>query len=113
MMAESTKLFLTGDFNINLMKIDNDFNTSNVFDSMTSKLIVHHIIYPTPITPHSKTLINNIFSKSLNSGNLALSNHLAQFLIIPMDYEFVPKNVDIYTKHFDRENFVQNLIHIN
>ena len=90
---------------------------------MTSNLIVPHIIYPTRITPHSKTLIDNIFSNSLNfsqgnSGNLTLSisDHLAQFLIIPMDFDFVPKKVNIFkrdTKNFDRENFIQDLSHIN
>ena len=57
------------------MKIDSDDNTFNFFDTFTSNLFVPYIIYPTriiPITP--KTLIDNIFSNSLNfsqgtSGN--------------------------------------------
>ena len=94
---ENKKIFIMGDFNVDLMKTDTDFNTSQFFDTMTSNLMVPHIIYPTRITPHSKTLIDNIFSNSLNisqghSGNLTLSisDHLAQFLIIPMDYNFIP-----------------------
>ena len=85
--------------------------------------MVPHIIYPTQITPHSKTLIDNIFSNSLNfsqghSGNLTLSisDHLAQFLIIPMDYNFTPKKNNIYKrdiKNFDKVNFILELRNIN
>ena len=70
--------------------MDDDINSSNFFDELTSHLFVPHIIHPTRITPSSKTLIDNIFSNSTNyqegfSGNFtfSLSDHLAQFLIIP------------------------------
>ena len=63
---ENKKIFLMGDFNVDLMKTDTDFNTSQFFDTMTFNLMVPHIIYPTRITPHSKPLIDNIFSNSLN-----------------------------------------------
>ena len=122
-MAENKQIFLTGDFNVDLMKTDSDYNTSNFFDTITSNLFVPHIIYPTRITPNSKMLIDNIFSNSLNfsqgnSGNLTLSisDHLAQFLIIPMDYEFVPKKANLFkreTKNFDRENFIIDLLNID
>ena len=102
---DNKKIFLVGDFNVVLMKTDSDFNTSQLFDTMTSNLMVPHIIYPTRIIPHSKTLIDNIFSNSLNfsqghSGNLTLSisDHLAQSIIIPMDYNFIPKKNNIYKR---------------
>ena len=44
LMAENKKIFLTGDFNVDLMKTDTDFNTSNFFDTITSNLIVPHNI---------------------------------------------------------------------
>ena len=121
---ENKKIFLVGGFYADLMKTDTDFNTSHFFDTMTSNLMVLQIIYPTRITPHSKTLIDNIFSNSLNfsqghSGNLTLSisDHLAQFLIIPMDYNFIPKKNNIYkrdTKNFDdKVNFILELHNIN
>ena len=43
-------IFLLGDFNIDLMKTNQDKNTSTFFDSITSNLMVSHIIYPTRIT---------------------------------------------------------------
>ena len=47
LMAENKQIFLTGDFNVDLMKTDSDYNTSNFFDAITSNLFVPHIIYPT------------------------------------------------------------------
>ena len=89
--------FLMGDFNVDLMKTDSDKETSLYFDSISSNLFIPHIILPTRITPHSKTLIDNIFSNVNNflqgkSGNLtlSLSDHLAQFLSIPIDTNHKP-----------------------
>ena len=93
------------------------------FDTVTSNLFVPHIIHPTRITPHSKSWIDNIFSNSQiflqgKSGNLTIliSDHLAQFLIIPLDIGYVPKKINLYkrdTKNFDRENFFLDLISID
>ena len=115
--------FLLGDFNIDLMKTDEDENTSTYFDTLTSNSFVPHIIQPTRITPRSKTLIDNIFSNTTNfsqgkSGNLtlSLSDHLAQFLIIPLDTCFTPPKISKLkrdTKHFDRENFFLDLLSID
>ena len=41
---ENKKIFLLGDFNIDLMKSETDMNTSNFFDIITSNLMVPHII---------------------------------------------------------------------
>ena len=122
-LDEKKHVFLLGDFNIDLMKNDIDAHTSTFLDTVTSNLFVPHIIHPTRITPHSKTLIDNIFSNILNfsqgkSGNLTLSisDHLAQFLIIPLDVGYVPKKINLYkrdTKNFDRENFFLDLISID
>ena len=92
-------------------------------DTVTSNLFVPHIIHPTRITPHSKTLIDNIFSNSQNfsqgkSGNLtiSISGHFAQVLIIPLDIGYVPKKINLYkrdTKNFEREKFFLDLISID
>ena len=115
-------IFLLGDFNIDLMKIDCDSNTSYFFDSMTSKLFVPHIIHPTRITSTTRTLIDNIYSNSTNflqgiSGNItiSISDHLAQFLIIPQNTEKIKTFKNFYKrdfKHFDRENFILDLLDI-
>ena len=82
-----------------------------------------HIIHPTRITSHSKTLIDNIFSNLPNfsqgiSGNIttAISDHLAQVLIIPLETEFKPQKYVKYKrnmKNFDRQNFLLDLLAFN
>ena len=87
--SEDRKLFLMGDFDIDLLRVDVNTPTTNLFDVITTNLLVPHIIIPTRITSTTRTLIDNIYSNSTNfkegiSGNLtmAISDHLVQFLII-------------------------------
>ena len=120
---ENKTFFLLGDFNIDLLKIDIENNITNFFDMLTCNLIVPHIILPTRITPTSKTLIDNIFSNSLNylqgtSGNftVSISDHLAQFLIIPENYDHNSTKSNLFkrdTKNFDKENFVLEISQTN
>ena len=113
--AKDKSLYLMGDFNIDLMKMDSDNHTSTFFDSMTSNLFVPHLIYPTRMTSTTKTLIDNMFSNSPHflqgiSGNptISVSDHLAQFLIIPEENQKSPENINLYRdiKNFDRESFI-------
>ena len=116
---ENKKKYLIGDFNIDLLKVDENSTSSSFFDTMTSSLFIPHIIHPTRITPSSKTLIDHIWSNSVNyeegmSGNLtfSLSDHLAQFLIIPEECHHTKTKLDQYTydlKNFDKENFYSDL----
>ena len=64
--AKDKPVYLMGDFNIDLMKMDIDNHTFTFFDSMTSNLFVPYIIYPTRVTSTTKTLIDIIFSNSPN-----------------------------------------------
>ena len=121
--SENKRLYLIGDFNVDLLKIDTNTETSNFLDTLTSNLLVPHITIPTRITRTTKTLIDNIYSNSLNfnegiSGNLtiSISDHLAQFLIIPEIYQRLPKSQNIFkrdTKNFNRDNFNRELQAIN
>ena len=121
--ASNKKIFLLGDFNADLLKTDIDANISNFLDILTTNMFVPHIIHPTRITPKSKTLIDNIFSNSTNftdgmSGNLtlSLSDHLAQFLIIPIEFNYDSKKEKLFrrnTKNFDREHFFRDLLDID
>ena len=45
--SEDKKVFLMGDFNIDLLKVDIDTPTTNFFDTITSNLLVPHILLPT------------------------------------------------------------------
>ena len=126
---ENKKVFLLGDFNANLMKIDSTPSISNYFDIFSSHLYIPHIFLATRIMHNqttnitTKTLIDNIFSNSLNysegfSGNItfSISDHLAQFLIIPVEYKKISLVPDKYirdTKHFDRENFLLDMLEVD
>ena len=116
---EKKKHFILGDFNVDLMKIDDDPNSSSFFDTLTSNLFVPHIVHPTRVTPTTKTLIDNIFSNTTHfmngiSGNLtlSLSDHLAQFLIIPEQLNHKRSLNNMYTydmKNFDEEKFMDDV----
>ena len=81
---------LLGDFNADLLKYDHDEEVAEFLDVMYSKLLIPNISSPTRITSTSATLINNIFANdygnTFTSGNLVttLSDHLAQFFIVPI-----------------------------
>ena len=117
---ENKKKYLIGDFNIDLLKVDENANSASFFDTMTSNLYIPHIIHPTRVTPTSKTLIDHIWSNSTNykegvSGNftLSLSDHLAQFLIIPEECHRSKQQLNQYTydlKNFDKENFYYDML---
>ena len=120
---EGKNIFLLGDFNVNLMNSPYDIQTGQFFDILTSNLMVPHITLPTRITTSSTTLIDNIFSNSLNfrdglSGNLTskMSDHYAQFLIIASNCHKVLSKHNQYkrdTKNVDRDNFTLDLLDID
>ena len=127
---ESKKMFFMGDFNVDLLKINSNKKVAHFLELFSSHLFVPHIVQATHICKNkrnqviSKTLIiDNIFSNSLNfsdgiSGNLtvAISDHLAQFLIIPIE---VSKKSDMFncfkrdTKNFDKESFILDMLDVN
>ena len=91
---ENENIIFLGDFNIDLSHYEND-NQTMFLDYMYSSPLSPQITIPTRITPHSKTLIDNIFTNSADSSSISsnlsfsISDHLAQFLIHP---EFKTKN---------------------
>jgi exonuclease III len=88
---ENKPCYLSGDFNMNLLSIDDDAETERFFDSLTDKQFMPLITVPTRIAKTSKTLIDNIFynqfSNDIISGNLTvgISDHMPQFCIIHSD----------------------------
>ena len=111
-----------GDFNIDLLKIEIDEIINEFYNILNSNLFVPHITLPTRITTHSKTLIDNIFSNDPNfsqgvSGNFtfSISDHLPQFLLMPMEDNLPPKKHNIYyrSKTYDKEDIVADFLNIN
>ena len=126
---KNKNIFLMGDFNTDLLQMDKNSAISTFFDIMSSELFVPCIIFPTRITQNAangrttQTLIDNIYSNTPNfsegkSGNLTItvSDHLAQFLIMPLELPKAPHKINIYrrnTKNYDRENLVLDIIAID
>ena len=99
---EKKQVYLMGDFNLDLLQIENNDKISEYYDILTSYLFVPHITLPTRITASSKTLIDNIFSNDPNfsagiSGNFtfSISDHLPQFLLPPDEPKGPPKKHNI------------------
>ena len=109
--------FLLGDFNVDLLKYEQHKATNEFLDSLLSSMFLPHIVQPTRITSHSKTLIDNIFSNYISqdivfTGNLtaSISDHLPQFLIAPHIFSNVPNSkTNIFERDwskFNHEEFI-------
>ena len=120
---EKKLCYLAGDFNIDLLKSDSNPDTKDFLDTLTSNLFVPHITLPTRITNRSQTLIDNIFSNNPDfenciSGNFtfSISDHLAQFLIIPSPEVRPPKihNIKVRdTRNYSHAELVADIINVN
>ena len=119
--AENKEFFLLGDFNVDLLKID-DNKIEEFYNVTYTNLLVQHITLPTRIKGESATLIDNIFSNNLNfshevSGNLtvSISDHLPQILIVPKENIKVTKKQIIFKrdKNYDKVCLMTDFININ
>ena len=84
---EQKFIFLSEDFNVNLLNY-NEHNQANEFlDSLASNSFIPLILQPTRKASHSNTLLDNILLNLIDpdiiSGNLSatISDHLPQFAI--------------------------------
>ena len=82
------KIFIMGDFNINLLTFDSHSPTTEFLNNLLSSNFLPCINHPTRISHSSSTIIDNIFTNSADSdiicGNILsqISYHLPQFLIL-------------------------------
>ena len=63
-------VYLMGDFNIDLLKVDEHQPTSEFINMMFSSSFIPLITHPTRVTKNSATLIDNIFTNRLDSTNV-------------------------------------------
>ena len=120
---EQKSVFLLGDFNVNLLNYNNHNPTNELLDSLACNSFFPYILQPTPLTSHSKTLIDNILSNIISpgaiSGNLTstISDHLPQFMIVPNVFSNPPSNkANIFERdwsNFDQENFILDYFSID
>ena len=60
MSKEKNNVFLLDD--LDLLNYDKHAGTNEFIDSLSSYLDLPYILYPTRVTGHSQTIIDNIFS---------------------------------------------------
>ena len=81
-IMKGKKLIMSGDFNINLLKINEKISYANFLDMMASNSLLLNITYPTRITQTTTTIIDNILTNSLEDkavsgiiSNKSISDH--------------------------------------
>ena len=117
------KVYLSGDFNFDLLKVSVDPTSSDFFDTLTSNFLLPMISLPTKINSVNDSLIDNIFTNQFLpdtiSGNITIgiSDHLPSFIITPnANQHHLPKRNAIYRrnyKNFDQEDFLLDLLDID
>ena len=119
---------LMGDFNINLLKCDDDNFSQDFFDSLLSSSFIPLITRPTRLSSHSCTLIDNIFSnvdKETESGVILsdISDHCPIFAKImsffnpnsdsspvKMVRKFTPENIERLKVKLNSLNWAEVLV---
>ena len=114
---EQKTIFLLGDFNnVDLLKYEQYKATNGFTDSLSSNMFLPHIVQPTRITSHPKTLIyifSNYNSQAIVSGNLTatISDHLPQFFIAPHILSNVPnRKTNIFEDDWSKFNIEEFIL---
>ena len=68
---ENKTVFLLGDLNIDSMNYDQHSLTNKFLDSLSSHMLLLHIVQPTRIRNNSKTLIDNTYSNVITPNNIS------------------------------------------
>ena len=119
---QNKKIYITGDFNFDLLNTEHA-ETFNFFETMMSNHLLPTITVPTEINKKHSTVIDNIFTNQIHpdmkTGNLSvgISDHLISFLAVPRDNQnHMPKKNNYYvrcTKKFIREEFILDYLEID
>ena len=113
---ENKETYISGDFNIDLLKYDTNKKYQEFYNLMTTCGYLPQILQPTRITETSSTIIDNIYTNNLNndiiSGNvlIQISDHLPQFSCINKDIstDKTPYYKRNYSK-FNEQSFLDDL----
>lgn len=108
----SKKIFIAGDFNINLIKINDHNKTSDFFNTLVSAGFLPAVTRPTRITEFTSSLIDNIFFNSYENNYFAkiiyddISDHLPTLLSVNLTFEPPVSNIlDQTRRQFHASNF--------
>ena len=104
---ENKEIYLCGDFNSDILKIDTQNSYKTFYDLLSSYSLVPFILLPTRIVGNSATIIDNIFTNNISntiiSGNIVtdFSDHFSQFISIQRS-KFDYKTISIYKRDYSK-----------
>ena len=112
---ENKNIILLGDFNADILQPKKDSAIQDFLNILSSHYFFSYIKEATRVTPHSKTLIDNIFlnvkSESIISGifTIDISDHFSQFLFLPKSNCLDNKEKMIFRnfKNFNEKEFLR------
>ena len=110
---ENKDIFISGDFNVDLLKYDVSNKHKNFLDMMVSFVFLPHVTQPTRVFENSATLIDNIYTNVIDaetlSGNILINiaDHFSQFLSISKKYVSSKLKSNSYQR--DYSNFNERL----
>ena len=113
---------IMGDFNIDLLQIDNDNDSCNFFDILSAQGFRPLILQPSRVTSHSATLIDNIFTNDMairsKGGNItaSISDHFSQFSSFDLNCQNSDKDLPKFGrsfKNFHNEEFQEEINRID
>ena len=105
--GENKDVYISGDFNVDLLKMDNNTSYQDFYSILTSHSYLPLIVNPTRVTNTSATVIDNIFTNCFDynqtSGNIliTISEHFPQFASI------LRKKVDLKSTHIYQRNYAK------
>ena len=104
---ENKEVFLCGDFNCDLLKIDSNKNYSTFYELMSSYGLFPMILIPTRVATDTATIIDNIFTNNIEnkiqSGVIKtdLSDHYSQFISLK-NHNFDLKSINMYARDYSK-----------
>lgn len=114
--VDRKSLFLCGDTNIDLINPNNHKATDDFITTMYSMNLFPIITKPSRITTHSATLIDNIFTNTIEGNTLSgllvcdISDHLPIFTVYRSDYSAKSKAKEtIYYRRIRTEESINGL----
>ena len=115
---EGKEVFITGDFNIDLLKYESNSSYRDFYNLVTSNGFLPLILQPSRITDTSYTLIDNIFTNAFThesiSGNILIefADHLTQFVSVQTQNSDPRSSSDYFkrcNKNWNEDNFLHDL----
>ena len=110
---ENKEIYICGDFNSDLLKMDRNINHKKFYEQMYSYGLLSQITQPTRVTENTATIMDNIFSNNMDnkilSGNIItdFSDHYTQFVSVvrdKIDYKSIKMFIRDYS-NFSEDSF--------